>query len=304
MDLAVIQDWIEIRRERITAPDHLDAINALAMCLDGSESPSAVAVIITKAYSSYVGQPLKNSDNDRVQSFWVMLCDAARMFGSAQSRLVELLYEMSSQPDIYATDGSLAKTTSGMVYWRDLPGFPFALCDDALCTFVPYRRGVSANGIIPDYHHPYDHSPDKIDEFLEQAPYLLNGTRFAATLFEQGFHLPSLNLAVQADHFLEDGIESSHNDEHVVKSQAWKVLLPVSVTWIMIAGKTIYKMCLDDHKVSLDLHSKRVWDKPRWEHWKEQLRLFENKHDFDEECRGYATRALAKMSEVEVEFEV
>jgi hypothetical protein len=112
-----------------------------------------------------------------------------------------------------------------------------------------------------------------------------------------------LNLAVQADHFLEDGIESSHNDEHVVKSQAWKVLLPVSVTWIMIAGKTIYKMCLDDQKVSLDLHSKRVWDKPRWEHWKEQLRSFENRHDFDEECRGYVTRALLQMSAVEMEFE-
>jgi hypothetical protein len=135
MDLADIQDWIKTRRERITAPDHLSAIDALAVCLDGSESPSAVAVIITKAYSSYVGQPLKNSDSDRVQSFWVMLCDAARMFGSAQSRLIDLLHEMSKQPDVYATDGSLAKTTSGMVYWRDLPGLPFALCDDALCSF-------------------------------------------------------------------------------------------------------------------------------------------------------------------------
>jgi hypothetical protein len=168
----------------------------------------------------------------------------------------------------------------------------------------PHRILTSANGIIPDYHHPYDHSPDEIDEFLEQAPYLLNGTRFAATLFEQGFHLPSLNLAAQADHFLEDGIESSHKDEHVVKSQAWKVLLPVSATWILVAGKTIYKMCLDGQKVSLDLHSKRVWDKPRWEHWKERLQLFENRLDFDEECRGYATRALAKMSEVDMECEV
>jgi hypothetical protein len=133
MDLADIQDWIKIRRERITAPDHLSAIDALAMCLNGSEPPNAVAAIITKAYSTYVEQPLKNSDSDRVQGFWVMLCDAARMFESAQSRLIGLLHELSRQPDIYTTDGSLAKTPSGMVYWRDLPGLPFALCDDALC---------------------------------------------------------------------------------------------------------------------------------------------------------------------------
>jgi hypothetical protein len=69
-----------------------------------------------------------------------------------------------------------------------------------------------------DYHHPYDHSPDETDEFLEQTSYLLNGTKFVATLFEQGFRIPGSNLATQADHFLEDGIESSHKDEHVVKA--------------------------------------------------------------------------------------
>jgi hypothetical protein len=143
MDLADIQDWIKTRRERITAPDHLNAIDALAMSLNGSKPPSAIAAIITKAHSSYVEQPLKNSDNDRVQSFWVMLCDAARMFRSAQSRLIDLLHEMSTQPDIKATDGSLAKTASGMVYWRDLPGLPFALCDDALCScFLSSRTHI------------------------------------------------------------------------------------------------------------------------------------------------------------------
>jgi hypothetical protein len=106
-------------------------------------------------------------------------------------------------------------------------------------------------------------------------------------------------LATQADHFLEDGIESSHKDEHVVKAQAWKVLVPVSATWIMIAGKTIYKMCLESQDLSQNLYNKRVWNKSRWEYWKEQLRSFENRHDFDEECRGYATRALTKMLEVE-----
>jgi hypothetical protein len=42
-------------------------MDALVKLLDGSESPSDAAATITKAYSSYVTQPLKNSDSDRVQ---------------------------------------------------------------------------------------------------------------------------------------------------------------------------------------------------------------------------------------------
>jgi hypothetical protein len=153
------------------------------------------------------------------------------------------------------------------------------------------------------YIDPNDHSPDEIDEFLEQAPYLLNGTIFAATLFERGFRLPLLRWFPKIDDFLMEGIESPHNDEHFVKAQEWKVLLPVATAWIMIAGKIIYKTCLEDHGASLNLHSKRVWNRSRWELWKEQLRVFENRQDFDEECRGCATRALAKMVEVEEEYQ-
>lgn len=98
-------------------------------------------------------------------------------------------------------------------------------------------RPASANGEILDYHHPYHHSPEETNEFLEQAPYLLNGTRFAATLFEQGFDVLGLDLLAQADRFLEDGIESSHDDEHFVKSQAWKVLIPASTAWIVHCWK-------------------------------------------------------------------
>lgn len=149
------------------------------------------------------------------------------------------------------------------------------------------------------YNHPYDHSPEEINEFLEQAPYLSNGTMFAATLFERGFDVRGLNLPGQADHFLEDGIESSHHDEHAVKSQEWKVLIPASASWILVAGKTICKTCLDDQDASQKFRSKRVWNKAQWELWKEQLRRFENREDFDDECRGYASRALAKMGVVE-----
>jgi hypothetical protein len=307
MDLADIQDWIKDRRERLTASDHLTAIDALAMSLNGSESPSAIAVIITTAYSSYVEQPLKTSDSeriDRVKFFWSTLCDTARTFGSAHSRLIDLLHEISKQPDVYATDGSLERAPGGVVYWRDLPGFPFALCDDALCPCLFRRIPESADSNTPGYFHPYDHSPDELDEFLEQAPELLNGTIFAATLFERGIHLPHLTWFSTIDDFLWIGVESCYNDEHFVKSQEWKVLLPAATAWITIAGKTIYKTCLEDHGASLDLHSKRVWDKARWELWKEQLRGFEDRRDFDEECRRCATRALAKLVEVEEEFQV
>jgi hypothetical protein len=146
MDLATVQDWTKSRRDQLTASDYLAAIDALAMLLDGSESPSATAATITRAYSHYVEQPLKNSDSDRVQRFWGIFCDAARTFGSAQSRLIGLLHEISMQPDMKTTDGSLAKAPNGRIYWRDLPGLPFALCDDALRSFLLLRhRPASAN---------------------------------------------------------------------------------------------------------------------------------------------------------------
>jgi hypothetical protein len=145
MDLATIKDWIDQRPERLTAPDHRRAIDAIAMSLNGSEPPSVVAAIIASAYRSYVEQPLKTSEGDRVLRFWVILCDAARTFGSAHSRLIDLLYEISTQPDMNTTDGSLATTPGGMVYWRDLPGFPFALCDDALRSFLLRRTPASSN---------------------------------------------------------------------------------------------------------------------------------------------------------------
>lgn len=52
MDLATIQDWTKNERERSTAADHLSAINTIATCLNGSESPNAVAVMIIAIYSN------------------------------------------------------------------------------------------------------------------------------------------------------------------------------------------------------------------------------------------------------------
>lgn len=307
MDLTTVQDWMKERRERTTASDHVNAIDALALTLDGSKSPNAAAATITKSYGNCIEQPLKNNDsnmNNRVYPFWVTLCDTARAFGSAQSRgrLIDLLHEMSSQPDISSADGSSSlNDPNDLIYWRDLPGLPFALCDELLCSFPSRSYTLHLLTITLGYFHPYDHSPDELNEFLDQTSYLLNGTMFAAALFEQGFHVRGLNLSAQADRFLADGIESSYNDEHFVKAQEWKVLVPASAAWIVIAGETIYKLCLEGHEPSrhLNLRSKRVWNKPRWELWKEQLRVFERRDDFDDECHGCATRALVKMEEVE-----
>jgi hypothetical protein len=141
MVLAAIQDWTKERRERTTASDHVSAIDALAMTLTGSDSPSTAAAMITKSYGNYVEQPLKNCENNRVYPFWVTLCDAARAFGSAQSRrrLIDLLREMSTQPDICVTDVSPSTELNGSIYWQDLPGLPFALCDELLCSFSPLQ---------------------------------------------------------------------------------------------------------------------------------------------------------------------
>ena len=77
MDLAALQDWMKERRECNTASDHVSAIDALALTLDGSEPPSATAAMIKKSYGSH--------DSNRVYPFWVTLCDAARAFGSAHA---------------------------------------------------------------------------------------------------------------------------------------------------------------------------------------------------------------------------
>jgi hypothetical protein len=69
MDLATVQDWTRSTRERLTASDYLNAIDALAILLNGSEPPSAAAAIITEVYRNYVEHPVKNSDSDRVQRF-------------------------------------------------------------------------------------------------------------------------------------------------------------------------------------------------------------------------------------------
>jgi hypothetical protein len=137
MDLADIQDWMKERRERTTVSDHVSAIDALTMTINGSESPSAAAAMVTKSYGRYVEQPAKNNDGNSVYPFWVTLCDAARAFGSAQGRLIDLLHEMSTQPDISDTNGSPPTDPNGSMYWRDLPRLPFALCDELLCSFSP-----------------------------------------------------------------------------------------------------------------------------------------------------------------------
>ena len=69
MDLAATQDWIKERRERTTAPDHVNAIDALGMTLDGSKSLRVAATMIIRSYDSYVEQPPKDNDSNRVYPF-------------------------------------------------------------------------------------------------------------------------------------------------------------------------------------------------------------------------------------------
>lgn len=111
-----------------------------------------------------------------------------------------------------------------------------------------------------------------------------------------------LRFAVQANSLLCDGIESDHKDEYIVTAQAWKVLLPVSAAWITIAGERLYKICLGDDNAGQNHFVNRVWDRQKWDVWKEQLRSFENRADFDEECRSTAAQARNKMERVELEY--
>lgn len=147
-----------------------------------------------------------------------------------------------------------------------------------------------------------------MDEYLAQAPGLLNMMDFGAKLLERGEMFPG--LPIEASLALKRGIEQpySEKDSNNVKHYQWQMTLPATTTWLMSAGRIIYRHCLggDDDKVrESDKHRKEwdraKWDMQRWELWKTKLHLFSTMEEFNGECRDVAAQTVKKMLEVEAE---
>jgi hypothetical protein len=99
-----------------------------------------------------------------------------------------------------------------------------------------------------DYRHAREFYPEQEDLFLAQSQQFLKATRFAAMLLSQNFFASTLPL--HASYILQIGIEHSYdkhsNEVAGVDCDEWRALVPVATTWLSIAGKTIYKHCLDE----------------------------------------------------------
>jgi hypothetical protein len=135
-----VQSYMEKVREHTKDPDHLRATEALASLVEGESSPADTAKIITTTYVSSLRSDRSVPKGDRwsyskFHEFWGRtFSDFVRHHsgGEAQGPLINLLAEVSRQPDLKYEDGSVVTTDAGQVYWRDLPGWIFHFADEGL----------------------------------------------------------------------------------------------------------------------------------------------------------------------------
>jgi hypothetical protein len=132
---------------------------------------------------------------------------------------------------------------------------------------------------------------------LAQLPFLLNATRFAATLLERGEFASA--FPTEASFILHMTLEHSYDENSNYLAQVdddeWEALLPLAAAWLSIAGEAIYSHCVSDD----ESNGWGTWEVQRWEEWKKQLERFSKRDDFNEECWGPAAQTLRKMIEIE-----
>lgn len=116
--------------------EHHQAIDALALLLENQESPADTAKAFTMVYENSIktaDRPTNVDSRNKVHTFWALwMCDAIRTFEGASKRLVDLLVEVSRQPDIIGIDRSPKKHIDGSIYWRDLPSWSFDFAEHGL----------------------------------------------------------------------------------------------------------------------------------------------------------------------------
>lgn len=141
--MEAVEDYMKNVREYTDDDDHLQANEALALLLKGDASPAATAKIITEIYkpSLQAGQGIPTHHlwykNKVYEFFGDFLSIVIREFGSTevQARLIDLLVEISRQPDLTYADGSLISESCGEkveMFWKDLPGWSFCFTEDGL----------------------------------------------------------------------------------------------------------------------------------------------------------------------------
>ena len=123
--------------------DHIKAADALTLLLNGEADADNTAERITKIYEADLkrnnGSTYADGHN-KVYEFWMNhMCNAILKFGNSvvHQRLIELLEEISRQPEVRTPDGCEKMYEGCEVYWRDVPGWEYSFADDILCK-LPY----------------------------------------------------------------------------------------------------------------------------------------------------------------------
>ena len=308
-----IQDWKKAVLANTEDPDQVQAAEALALLLSGEADANDTARSITMTFEVDLKRNNGSTYADGHNKFYCFcmnhMCNAIVRLGSTvvHQRLIELLKEISKQPNVKTPDGSVKMHEGCEAYWRDVPGWEYSFAEEILCKSLPcivYNTLLTA--VFSDYDRPGQYPLERKDDFLGQASCLLNGTRFAAVLLERGEFFGGLPR--YASDFLRMGIEQDYDDRSELSAKAYEyeVLIPAAATWLTIAGKAIYSHCLNDEVEDLqaDVQAQAgwgggSWTMQRWDLWKAQLEGFSRRDDFNDECRAIATQALQKMLEAE-----
>jgi hypothetical protein len=166
----------------------------------------------------------------------------------------------------------------------------------------------NADNIVSGYDDPCDFSNDEMDDYLAQAPFLLNATEFAATVLAD--NKVALGLLLEADVFLKRALDQPYDKAGGVRAREWQVLLPSAAAWLLIAGKRIHSICLDDELIEADATQvtrdkwgarRNVWGEQQWELWKTRFGVLASQENINDECRSLSAQAAEKMASIEAE---
>jgi hypothetical protein len=167
-----------------------------------------------------------------------------------------------------------------------------------------------ADKIVSGYDDPSDWSSDEMDDYLAQAPFHLNATRFAATMLAD--NRVASGLLAEAGFFLKRAFDQPYDKTDEVQAREWQVLLPSAVAWVSIAGHRMYSTCLDDELTMVDATRETrdkwgarriVWSRQLWEHWKIRFEILARQENINDECRSLSAQAAEKMANIEVEHQ-
>lgn len=136
-----VQDWLDEQRRQEGDPKHIQAVEALALLLENKASPPETARSITTTYEPTVRAMVarasgSDSYHNKLYSFWALyFCGTVQTFGNIDTheRLIDLLVEISRQPDLLDEDGEPVTGYRDSVYWSDVPDWNRAFVEDGLC---------------------------------------------------------------------------------------------------------------------------------------------------------------------------